>query len=105
VTAQGRPLTRFRRALATGDLLLIRAAAAEVPRVNLSDALRICVVLQRAEPASYERAAVRWLARFCLEVDGVTVKDVRSAAGVFEQLPDDPEAARAELERLCGSRP
>jgi hypothetical protein len=35
----GSPYPRLQRALATGNLNLIRAAAAELPRVDLSDAL------------------------------------------------------------------
>ena len=56
-----------RRALKTGNLTLIRNAAAELPRVDLGDALAVCVAIRHAEPERFERAALRWLARFCLE--------------------------------------
>ena len=58
--------TRFRRTLETGNLTLIRGAAAELPRVNLVDALAVCVAIRRAESERFERAALRWLARFWL---------------------------------------
>jgi hypothetical protein len=58
--ASGAPLTR-------GNLTLVRAAAAELPSVNLEDALRICLLLRDADPSRYERAVIRWLGRLCLE--------------------------------------
>src|SRR4051812_24937866 len=39
VTSDGSAYTRFRRALDTGNLPLVRAAAAELPHVDLADAL------------------------------------------------------------------
>ncbi len=63
VTSQGHPHARFDRALKTGNLNIIRAAAAELPRVELGDALRI-LSLMRDDELLYERAAIRWLPRF-----------------------------------------
>jgi hypothetical protein len=37
------------RALATGNLHLIRAAAAELPRVDLGDALVVCMAIREAD--------------------------------------------------------
>jgi hypothetical protein len=99
MTLQGSPYSRFRRALDTCDLALVRTTAAELPSVPLDDALRVCLLL-RAEPASYERAVVRWLGRFALE-RARSVAQVRRAAEVLERLSMKPEAARVELERLC----
>ena len=39
MTSSGSPYSRFRRALATGNLAVVRAAAAELPAVDLADAL------------------------------------------------------------------
>jgi hypothetical protein len=44
-------LARFRRALATGNPLLVGAAAAELNSVSLADAFSICLVFLRAEPS------------------------------------------------------
>jgi hypothetical protein len=90
MTSQGSPYARFRRALATGNLLLIRAAAAELPRVDLGDALSVCMAIRRAEPERYERATLRWLARYCLERPGATLDDVRAATWAFERMGSDP---------------
>ena len=46
VSIKGGPYARFRRALDTGNLTLVRAAAAELPRVALPDALRVCVLMR-----------------------------------------------------------
>ena len=63
MTSQGLAYARFQRALKTGNLTLIRNAAAELPRVDLSDAFAVCVVIRRAEQERFQRAALRWLAR------------------------------------------
>ena len=99
--SRGGPYARFRRALDSGNLLLIRSAAAELPAVPLEDALAVCLVLRGAEPESYNRAVMRWLGRFCLERPGATVSDVRKSAAAFERLPNDPARASDELRRLC----
>jgi len=52
----------FRRALRAGNLTVIRAAAAELPAINLEDALSICLLLAKQEPRNFERAALRWIA-------------------------------------------
>jgi hypothetical protein len=41
MTSQGSAYSRFKRALATGNPLLIRSTAAELPRIELADALAI----------------------------------------------------------------
>ena len=64
------------------------------------DALAVCVVIRRAEPDRFERAALRWLARFCVERREATLPEVQAAAWAFENLADEP-AALATLQRLC----
>jgi hypothetical protein len=48
---------------ATGNLLLIRAATAELPHVSLGDALIVCVAIRDVTPEQFERATLRWIAR------------------------------------------
>lgn len=45
------------------ETAIIRAAAAELPRVDLGDAFAVCVAIREAEPDRFEHAALRWLAR------------------------------------------
>jgi hypothetical protein len=103
VSTKGGSYARFRRALDTGNLAIVRAAADELPTINLDDALRICVLLRGADPARYERAVIRWLGRLCLERPNTTITDLRLALAAFERLPDEPDDAEAELRRLVRS--
>ena len=89
-------------AASDGQRPLVRAAAAELPTINLDDALSICAVF-RADPARYEAAAIRWLGRLCLERPGTTITELRMALAAFERLPEEPEEAEAELRRLVRS--
>lgn len=95
----GSSYPRFQRALATGNLQLIRAAAAELPRVDLGDALSVCVAIRDAEPERFERAALRWLARYAVE-KAASVAEVRAAADAFAVMVQRPEDALVSLQRL-----
>ena len=58
-TEQGSPQARLRRAIATGNPTIARATALELPRVELVDALALCLLFRDRDPERYERAAVR----------------------------------------------
>jgi hypothetical protein len=104
VSIKGGSYARFRRALETGNLTIVRAAAAQLPTINLDDALSICA-LYRADPSSYEQAVIRWLGRLCLERPATTITELRLALAAFDRLADadEPEDAEAELRRLVRS--
>ena len=101
MTSDGSPYARFQRALRNGRLSMVRAAAAELPRVELDDALSICLLMSEQDAERYERAAVRWLARLSLEVPTVRIEDLRAGLLAFEALPENPGGARAALADLC----
>ncbi len=101
MTARGSSYAWFRRCLARGDLAGVRAAAVELPVVDLTDALRICVLMAQQGDRRFERAAVRWLARLCLE-RRPTLDDMRAARNALEALPLNPVGARQELASVCG---
>jgi hypothetical protein len=103
VTSDGSAYTRFRRALETGNEHLVIAAAKELPRVALDDALEICLVFRDGDPERYERAAVRWLGRFALEARGVTIEVLRAAADALDALPEHAPEAMDRLQALCGA--
>ena len=92
MTSQGSAYARFQRALKTGNLTLIRNAAAELPRVDLGDALAVRIAIRQAEPDRFERAALRWLARFCLERREATLAKVQAAAWAFDKITAEPAA-------------
>jgi hypothetical protein len=101
MTSEGSPYARFQRALRIGRLSMVRAAAAELPHVELDDALSICLLISEQDADRYERAAVRWLARLSLEVPTVRIEDLRAGLLAFEAFPDNPGGARTALAELC----
>jgi hypothetical protein len=104
MTSQGSPYSRFERALATGSLTLISAAAAELPRITLRDALRICRAVSERDGDAFERAAVRWIGRFCHEHRAIGLEEVAAAAAAFREMPARPDDAAAELAALIARR-
>jgi len=99
----GSPYSRFERALATGNTMLISAAAAELPRITLADALRICRAVSERDPATFERAAVRWIGRFCHERRAAGLREVVAAGEAFQAMRAYPEEATARLAALLES--
>jgi hypothetical protein len=81
----GPPLTRLQRALASGNVLLALATAAELPRVPLPEALSICLLLRDQDPERFERAAPRWHARLCREAR-LTLPDAAIALAALTAL-------------------
>ena len=99
---KGSAYGNFRRALDSGNLTIIRAAAAELPAINLEDALRVALLVCDHEPENAERPALRWLGRLCLERRDVTLAQLREAADAFAWLVEDVETAEATLRRRAG---
>ena len=100
MTSQGSALTRFHRALEGGNPFIARAAALEVGRIELHDALALCLLHCQADPEQYERMAVRWHSRFCREVRGVTLTDSQLLLAALQGLtPESPAAAT--IAELC----
>jgi hypothetical protein len=85
------------------DLPLVKATAAELPSVSLGDALSIALLVIDHQPHNAERAAVRWLGRFCLERREVTLAQVREALDAFAALVTG--FSLAERPRCCPTRP
>ena len=102
VSIKGGPYANLQRAIATGNPLLVRAAVAELDRpIALPDALSICLVLLRAEPASYDVAAVRLHGRLALEVPLRELAHSHIALAALSGLrADDPAPAANALAEL-----
>ena len=96
VTSQGGPYPRFRRALATGNATIATAAAAELPRLGLGDALSLLLLYRDADPRRFERAAVRWHGRLCLEVRGLSGADAGLAFAALRALAGGEPTPAAE---------
>jgi hypothetical protein len=95
MTAQGRPHARFMRALASRNPTLVLAAAAELERLSLADALAVTLVFLPGDPSRYERASVRWHARWCLDASP-RADEAGLALAALRALPGPARQAGAE---------
>jgi hypothetical protein len=86
VTSQGSTRTQFRRALRSGDPVLVLTVAAELERIQLAEAFAIVLVLADANDARYEKAAARLVSRAANEADA-PLADVSMLAGALAVLP------------------
>jgi len=94
------PYVIFRQALDAGDLDRIRMLAPQMPRIQLADALRICLLLRDDEEAR-DRASLRWIGRFALEARGATLADFDEAWSALKELASDPDGAMERLLAVC----
>lgn len=101
MTSAGSPYSRFRRALRTGNLSLVQAAALELPAVDLADALAILLLMGSSDDERFDRAATRWLARFALERPSARLDDLQLGLHALEALPYSPDAAKQTIRALC----
>jgi hypothetical protein len=106
MTSQRDAVSRFARAVKTGNPNIVVAAAAELPRLSLADALLVLLVFARARAPQTETAAVRWAARYVAEVrpapDAREAHLVLSAASAL--AGPCPAAGREALHALATRR-
>ena len=100
MTAQGQPLTRYRRALERRHIFGAETAAREMGFVTLRDALGLLALYAAEDSPKYDKAATRWLARLALETDDLQLRDVQLAAAALQALPLRPESALRLLTEL-----
>jgi hypothetical protein len=86
VTAQGHPRAIFTRAIERGNLLVAEATAREIGNLTLEEALRLLFLYAEKEPVKYERAALRWLARYASEGKAVTLLKAQLALSALAEL-------------------
>ena len=94
---------RFRRALDRGNVTEALSAAAELQFVALADALELTLHLVDEDPQRYERAAVRWHARFLHETRNVDLRESLAVLALLAAIPANRLAATA-LAELLGRR-
>ena len=95
MSIKGGPYQRFRRALAIGRLPLVLASAAELPRLELDDALEVLLLIADQDEGRFPRAATRWLGRLALERPDLSLPELRLAVAACELLPTHPELVAA----------
>jgi hypothetical protein len=91
---------RFRRALLTGNVAIVDAAARELPQVSLADALRILVVLADKRDERFSRAAARFAARVTIE-RRLGPAEAHRVLALSESLPSAPDAISVLLREYC----
>ena len=102
VTSPEDAYSRFRRALLTKNVTLVRAAAADLRRIGLDDALRILVVLAEKHDPRYDRAAARFAARLTSERQ-LDLADARYVLALAEALPRSPDSIALVLQKYCSA--
>lgn len=96
VTSQGTPHGRFVRAIRDRHLLIAETAARELGGLSLDDALALTLLIGEEDQGRFERAALRWHARFELETKALTLGDSQLVLAALAALPGGSEqAARA----------
>jgi hypothetical protein len=102
MTSDGSSYGRFQRALKSGNVNLALAAARELPTINLCDSLRLCLLLRGTD--LFERAALRWHARYCREVVAVNLDEAHAVLACLAALRG-PRAAIANSSIRSWSEP
>src|SRR5687767_8474448 len=102
MTSEGSALTRFRGALAVGNGPAAYAAATELQRVELADALALTLLLV-GDSELFDRACVRWVARFALEVRGVGLREAYLAQASLSAVRPGQTVGAHSLADLCGA--
>lgn len=104
MSIKGHPYARFRRSLEIGKLPMVLLAAAELPTLQLDDALEVLALMaDQSPPERYAAAAARWCGRLGTE-RRTTLAELRLAVAACELMPAHPENIRV-LRALCTTTP
>jgi hypothetical protein len=86
MTAEAGPRVRFKRAIERRNLWGAEDAARELPNLSLEDALQLVHLYTERGP-KYERAALRWLARY-LDESSPTLDNFAKIVGSLARQQD-----------------
>ena len=103
-TSQGRPYGIFKKALQRGNRLAAEAAAKELPKISLGDALELTVLIARKDPRRHPQVAARWLLRFLEEHPETTIDEAAFAAYCLTALRGHAAADAAQALRAMAER-
>ena len=96
VTAQGSASTRFRRAIERKSVINAELAAREMGRLDLEDALSLVLLYAAADDPRFDRAATRWIGRFCVE-EKPSLLELQAAVSALALLRRGGGAAAEQL--------
>lgn len=100
MTSQGSAYTRFQRALNSRDLDVVVPALAELPHVDLADALDVLELMAERHDNRYDRAAAKFCARLTTE-RRLSVEESRRVLALVEVLPLAPQPVSDHLRLYC----
>jgi hypothetical protein len=87
----------FQRAVQQGNVMRAEAAARQIGRLSLEHALRLLFLYAEKEPIKFERAALRWLARYVTEGKAVSLLKAQLALAALAELRAGEREAAAKL--------
>ena len=98
---------RFRRALDRGNVTEALSAASELQFVSLAEALELTLLLADRDLEKYNRAALRWHARFLQETKNLDLRESLAVLALLAAIPANRLAATALAgrEHRCPCRP
>lgn len=95
---------RFRRALDRGNATEALSAAGELQFVGLAEALELTLLLAEEEDARYERAALRWHARFVYETKNLDIRESVAVLALRTAIPTGSLSAGRALQPAAEPR-
>ncbi len=104
MTSQGPQYAQIERALKTGNAHLALAAAAELRHVDLADALSLVLLIRDDDPQRYDRAAVRWLARYAAQDRVMQLVEARELVDLLAAVGRHDRVAVLRFERWLRAR-
>jgi hypothetical protein len=104
MTSHGHAYARFTRALKGGNAHLALAAAAELRHVSLADALSLLLLIREDRPVLYDKAAVRWFAKYASDDRYLLLRDARELIDLLDGIGRHDRVAVVRLERWLRAR-
>ena len=104
MTSSGHPRAFFRHAIEGRNLIAAEAAARELGRLTLSDALLLLELYADKDFGRFERAAVRWHGRLELEARRLTLPEAQLALAALTALGGAQQDHALELLRALADR-
>jgi hypothetical protein len=95
---------QFQRALKTGNAHIALAAAAELRQVSLADALSLLLLICEDKPVLYDKAAVRWFAKYAAVDRYLLLRDARELIDLLDGVGRHDQLAVVRLERWLRAR-
>ena len=86
-TSQGHAYRVFQQAIQRRNVTAAVAAAHDLPRLSLADALDLTLLVARKDAPRYPRLAARWLLRFLEEHPEATIEEAALAAASLVAAP------------------